>query len=67
MSNEFFNVVRLTKKNDNPVFTYYYNPIFDLFGNKEDFFTNDDYDMVLVDATLSAQEIDSLFDKNYNF
>ena len=65
MSNEFFNVVRLSEWKAESEFVYYYNPVLDEFGNKEDFFNKDDYDMVIVDASLPSREIDMLFNDYY--
>lgn len=67
MNNEKLEMFYLTPKNKNPVFEYYYNPKLNKFGNRDDWYTKDDYEMLIVDATLSAQEIDDLFDDHYGY
>ena len=58
-------VIYLTPQNNKPVFEYYYNPVLDKFGNRDDWFCKDDYDMLIVDSSLSAQAIDELFNEHY--
>ena len=62
---DFNPIVYLTEQNNKPVFEYYYNTKFDKFGNRDDWFNKDNYEMVVVDASLSAQEIDELFNDHY--
>jgi len=62
---DFNPIVYLTQDNNEPVFEYYYNPKTDKFGNRDDWFNKDDYEMLIVDASLSAQKIDVLFNDHY--
>jgi len=40
---------------------YYYNPELDIFGNKDDWVCKDGWERIVVDETLSAQEVDKIF------
>jgi hypothetical protein len=68
---DFNPIVYLTQEGNGPVrqpvFEYYYNPKTDKFGNRDNWFNEDDYDMLIVDASLSAQAIDELFNKHYQW
>lgn len=54
--------VSLNKTQD--TYIYYYNPITDKFGNKDDWYCKDDWERVVVDKK-SAQEIDKDFNDHY--
>ena len=45
-------------------FIYYYNPVLDCFGNKENFMCDDNWERVVLDKK-SAQEIDIDFNNHY--
>ena len=45
-------------------FIYYYNPVLDRFGTKEDFMRKDNWERVVLDKK-SAQEIDIDFNNHY--
>lgn len=42
---------------------YYYNPELDVFGNKDDWVCKDGWERIVVDETLTAQEVDKIFFK----
>jgi hypothetical protein len=44
---------------------YYYNPKIDKFGNDTNWYNDDYYEMIVVDKTATAQEIDKIFTKLY--
>lgn len=44
---------------------YYYNPKIDRFGNDTNWYNDDYYEMIVVDKTATAQEIDKIFTKLY--
>ena len=64
-ASDFNPIVYLTHQNNEPVVEYYSNPKLDKFGNRDDWFNKDDYEMVIVDSSLSAQHIDELFNDHY--
>jgi len=63
---EFNPTVNLTSKGEHQdVAAYYYNPVQDFFGNKDDWVCKDNFERVLVDKQLTAQQIDELFQQYY--
>jgi len=48
------------------VFHHYYNPLLDVFGTKDDWICKDNYECIIADAALYAQEFDVLFNNHYN-
>ena len=59
-----FNLIHRMNTTDE-VAKFYYNPKTDVFGNSTNWYNDDHYEMIVVDKTATAQEIDKIFAKRY--
>ena len=59
-----FNLIHRMNTTDE-VAKFDYNPKTDVFGNSTNWYNDDHYEMIVVDKTATAQEIDKIFAKRY--